>query len=442
MVDGRGEWSGSVSTLHRQHRPLIVSTDSSSSVPTMVILGIESSCDETAAAVVAEVDDPARPWQIRSSVVASQVEIHREWGGVVPELASRQHLRDICGVVERALTDAGIELGPASAGPVSDIARAEGDRLRPERQPGVSEGARQAQSHAGLSGSIRDAIDAVAVTAGPGLVGSLLVGLQFAKSLAAAIDRPLIPVHHLAGHIESLFLHNGPLPLPSVVLVVSGGHTSLYLVPEPGVYRLLARTRDDAAGEAYDKVAKLLGLGYPGGPIIDKLAGEGNDRAILFPATRITHRDRNAPDLAGRLDFSFSGIKTAVLRYVKGRLSAEAQKAKAEGAEQPLPFTGAEIADICASFQRVVVETLVDRLFEAAWRSGAKSVGIAGGVSANSRLRRDAVARGQELGLPVFLPTLALSTDNAAMIAAAGLRRFRAGVTAGWDLNADPSLRL
>ncbi len=383
----------------------------------MQILGIESSCDETAAAVVAEVDDAARPWQIRSSVVASQVDIHREWGGVVPELASRQHVRDICGVVEKALLDAGID--------------ARG-------------------------------IDAVAVTQGPGLVGSLLVGLQFAKSFAASIGKPLVPVHHLAGHIESLFLHNGPLPLPSVVLVVSGGHTSLYLVPEAGVYRLIARTRDDAAGEAYDKVAKLLGLGYPGGPIIDKLAREGNDRAVAFPMTRITHRDRNAPDLAGRLDFSFSGIKTAVSRYVKGRgigdegrgtgnegrgtrdggrgARHEGQGTGADAA--PAPFTPAEIADICASFQRVVVETLVDRLFEAAWRHGAKSVGIAGGVSANSRLREDAAARGAELSLPVFLPTLALSTDNAAMIAAAGLRRYRAGVTADWSLNADAALKL
>ncbi len=376
----------------------------------MVILGIESSCDETAAAVVAEVDDPARPWQIRSSVVASQVEIHREWGGVVPELASRQHLRDICGVVERALTEAGVVLPQMTNRP--------GGLLQPEsvgRLPELT------------PCTIRRAIDAVAVTQGPGLVGSLLVGLQFAKSLAASIGRPLVPVHHLAGHIESLFLHNGPLPLPSVVLVVSGGHTSLYLVPEPGVYRRLARTRDDAAGEAYDKVAKLLGLGYPGGPIIDNLAREGNDRAIPFPMTRITHRDRNAPDLAGRLDFSFSGIKTAVLRYVRN---------------ENRPLSPEEIADICASFQRVVVETLVDRLFEAAWRSGAKSVGIAGGVSANRRLRHAAAARGEELGLPVFLPTLALSTDNAAMIAAAGLRRYRAGVTAGWDLNADAALKL
>ncbi len=393
----------------------------------MVILGIESSCDETAAAVVAEVDDPARPWQIRSSVVASQVDIHREWGGVVPELASRQHLRDICGVVERALEEAGIAPCRTDGGP-EDLRRRPAFDFAQAR-----EGLRYLEDRGRL---FHDAIDAVAVTQGPGLVGSLLVGLQFAKSLAASIGRPLVPVHHLAGHIESLVLHNGPLPLPSVVLVVSGGHTSLYLVPEPGVYRLLARTRDDAAGEAYDKVAKLLGLGYPGGPIIDKLAAEGNDRAIPFPMTRITHRDRNAPDLAGRLDFSFSGIKTAVLRHVRRA------EGGGRGAVLPPPFTGAEIADICASFQRVVVETLVERLFEAAWRSGAKSVGIAGGVSANRRLRQDAVARGESLGLPVFLPTLALSTDNAAMIAAAGLRRLRAGVTAGWDLNADAALKL
>jgi N6-L-threonylcarbamoyladenine synthase len=399
----------------------------------MLILGIESSCDETAAAVVAETGDAAKPWAIRSSIVASQVEIHREWGGVVPELASRQHVRDICGVVERALGDA---------------------------QVGLKD------------------LDAIAVTQGPGLVGSLLVGLSFAKSLAASTGLPLVPVHHLAGHIESLFLHNGPLPLPAVILVVSGGHTSLYLVPEPGVYRLLARTRDDAAGEAYDKVAKLLGLGYPGGPIIDKLARDGNDRAVDFPIARITHRDRNAPQQPGRLDFSFSGIKTAVSRYVKQQRKADSgQQTAGSGQDQPAadpstrpqdglaqgkqqtadPSTrpqdglaqgnrpaesGRSVADICASFQRVVVQALLDRLFEAAWRHGAKSVGIAGGVSANSRLREDAQERGEKSGLPVYLPTLALSTDNAAMIAAAGLRRFHEGVRAGNDLNADASLTL
>jgi N6-L-threonylcarbamoyladenine synthase len=335
--------------------------------------------------------------------VASQVEIHREWGGVVPELASRQHVRDICGVVERALNDAHVSLAD---------------------------------------------LGAIAVTQGPGLVGSLLVGLSFAKSLAASANLPLVPVHHLTGHIESLFLHNGALPLPAVVLVVSGGHTSLYLVPEPGVYRLIARTRDDAAGEAYDKVAKLLGLGYPGGPIIDKLARQGNERAIDFPVARITHRDRNAPNTPGRLDFSFSGIKTAVARYVRNTpvVSGQWPVASASKGEiergKPAPTAEVSVADICASFQRSVVETLVDRLFEAAWRHHAKSVGIAGGVSANSRLRRDATARGEELDMPVFLPTLHLSTDNAAMIAAAGLRRFHQGVRAGLDLNADPALPL
>ena len=354
----------------------------------MVILGIETSCDETAAAVVEETEDPERPWRLRSSIIASQVDLHRAWGGVVPELSARQHVRDICGVVGRALDDAG---GPG--------------------------------------------VDAIAVTQGPGLVGSLLVGLSFAKSLAWARGVPLIPVHHLAGHIESLVLQNGELPLPAVVLVVSGGHTSLYRIASPGRYDRLGRTRDDAAGEAYDKVAKLLGLGYPGGPIIDRLAQSGNDRAVPFPKTRLTHADRNAPELAGDRDFSFSGLKTSVLRTVAQR-RADLGLAAAD----PLPTS--DVVDIAASFQRVVTETLLDRLFDAAKWCGARSVGIAGGVSANSRLREDALARGAAGGIPVYIPGLALSTDNAAMIAAAGLRRFRAGVTAGWDLNAEPSLPL
>src|SRR5438093_1946460 len=333
----------------------------------MRILGIETSCDETAAAVVEETGDAAKPWAIRSNVVASQVAIHREWGGVVPELASRQHIRDICGVVERALAEAGAR--------VSDLG-------------------------------------AVAVTQGPGLVGSLLVGVSFAKAAAAAAGVPLVAVHHLAGHIESLVLHNGELPLPAVVLVVSGGHTSLYLVERPGHYQLLSRTRDDAAGEAYDKVAKLLGLGYPGGPIVDRLAAAGDDRAVALPTTRLTHADRNAPELKGDLDFSFSGLKTAVLRYVNSK--------KGHG-----PFSENEIADVCASFQRVVVTGLLDRVFDAARRYQAHSVGVAGGVSANSRLRAELEARGQRREMPTFLPSLTLSTDNAAMIAAAGLRKFR-----------------
>jgi N6-L-threonylcarbamoyladenine synthase len=357
----------------------------------MRILGIETSCDETSAAVVEETGDPARPWAIRSNIVASQVAIHREWGGVVPELASRQHIRDITGVVERALSEA--------------------------------------------ASTWRD-LGVVAVTQGPGLVGSLLVGLSFAKAAAAAAGLPLVAVHHLAGHIESLVLQNGELPLPAVVLVVSGGHTNLYLVVRPGSYQLLSRTRDDAAGEAYDKVAKLLGLGYPGGPVIDRLAKSGNDRAIALPTTRLTHADRNAPELKGDLDFSFSGLKTAVLRHVRSHAASP------EGLAGASALTDVERADIAASFQRVVVTALIERLFDAARRHGAKSVGIAGGVSANSRLRAELTERGERREIPTFLPSLALSTDNAAMIAAAGLRRFRAGHTASLDLNADAALTL
>jgi N6-L-threonylcarbamoyladenine synthase len=376
----------------------------------IVCLGIESSCDETAAAIVEETGDPAKPWRARSSVIASQVAIHREWGGVVPELASRQHIRDICGVLEQALADAGV--------------------------------------------GWRD-IHLIAPTQGPGLVGSLLVGLAAAKALAWSLQLPLVPVHHLAGHIESLFLHNGPLPLPAVVLVVSGGHTSLYFIPKEGEYIFVGRTRDDAAGEAYDKVAKLLGLGYPGGPIVDRLAQQGNDRAIDFPVARLTHRDRNVRPagfrpagfdaaLPYRTDFSFSGVKTAVMRYVKRRnaeLGVVSEKTSA--ASLPAPAFGQqEIADVCASFQRAVIEALLDRTFDAASWLGAKSVGIAGGVSANSRLRHDALARAGRAGLPVFVPSLALTTDNAAMIAAAGLRRYRAGLVGALDLNAQASLAL
>jgi tRNA N6-adenosine threonylcarbamoyltransferase len=373
----------------------------------MNLLAIETSCDETAAAVIAETGDSAKPWQMRSNVVASQAAIHREWGGVVPELASRQHLRDICGVVEAALADAAVQW--------------------------------------------RD-LGAIAVTQGPGLVGSLLVGVSFAKSLAWSLGVPLVPVHHLAGHIESLVLHHGELPLPAAILVVSGGHTSLYLVREPGKYELIARTRDDAAGEAYDKVAKLLGLGYPGGPIIDKLAKQGNDRAFPLRAPRMTHADRAQPgstappgllppSVERNVDFSFSGLKTAVSRIVAARAAHPVPPAS-HVAPPASQIASSDAADIAASFQRVVVESLLDRTFEAARWLGAQSIGISGGVSANSRLRADAEARGRALGLPVFVPPLSLSTDNAAMIGAAGLRRFRAGVTADVDLNALASLPL
>ncbi len=281
------------------------------------------------------------------------------------------------------------------------------------------------------AGTALSGLDAVAVTQGPGLVGSLLVGVAFAKALAEARGLPLVAVHHLAGHIESLFLEHGALPMPAAILVVSGGHTSLYLVAAPGQYTLLGRTRDDAAGEAYDKVAKLLGLAYPGGPAIDRRAANGNDRAIDLPVTRMTHADRNAPHVPGTLDFSYSGVKTAVLREVTARRDTGRW-----------PLSESDVDDFCASFQRAVVESLLDRLFDAAGRHGAASVGIAGGVSANSRLRHDALARGQRTGIPVFIPRLSLSTDNAAMIAAAGLRRLQAGDRAGRDLNADASLPL
>ena len=354
------------------------------------MLGVETSCDETSAALVSETGDPSHPWRIHANVVASQVALHREWGGVVPELASRQHLRDICRVVEAAFTEAGLTL---------------------------------------------DDVGGVAVTEGPGLVGSLLVGVSFAKSLAFARGLPLVGVHHLAGHIESIVLEHGEMLLPAVVLVVSGGHTSLYRVDSPGSYVRLGRTRDDAAGEAFDKVAKLIGLGYPGGPAIDRLARQGRERAIRFPKLRLTHADRNAPDLPGTLDFSFSGLKTAVLRHVTARVAVL-------GLDGPGALPEGECADIAASFQWAVVDTLVDRLMEAAAAEGAASLGIAGGVSANRRLRSLATERAGAAGLPLSIPSLALSTDNAAMIAAAGLRRLRAGHVSGWDLNAHATLSL
>jgi N6-L-threonylcarbamoyladenine synthase len=304
------------------------------------------------------------------------------------------------------------------------------------------------------AGAAFDDLGAVAVTQGPGLVGSLLVGVAFAKSVAWARGVPVIPVHHLAGHIESLVLAHGELPLPAAVLVVSGGHTSLYLVPEPGTYRLVGRTRDDAAGEAYDKVAKLLGLGYPGGPVVDRLARDGDDRRFEFPATRLTHADRHdprptaqgllPPEVARRTDFSFSGLKTAVLRLVAERIGVEVRRGDTAASADAVgaALSTRDVADICASFQRVVVESLLDRTFEAARWLDARSVGIAGGVSANSRLRAAAALRGERAGIPVFVPPLALSTDNAAMIGAAAFRKFRAGVVGPWDFNAEAALVL
>jgi N6-L-threonylcarbamoyladenine synthase len=339
----------------------------------MRILAIETSCDETAAAVV---EDGRR---ILSNVVASQAAVHAPYGGVVPELASRHHIESLCPVVEGAMADAGLSF--------------------PE-------------------------LDAVAVTQGPGLVGSLLVGVQAAKAIALVHGKPLVPVHHVAGHIQAPFLDPGGVPLPALVLVVSGGHTSLFLVPEEGDYRLLGRTRDDAAGEAFDKVAKLLGLGYPGGPVIDRLARGADDSAVAFKVARIKD---------GRADFSFSGIKTAVLHHVR----REGIAPVADPARVP-----DEVRRLVASFQRAVVEALVRGLVRAAEEHHPQSLVVTGGVAANSRLREEAARAGQRLGLPVFIPPLALSTDNAAMIGAAAFVNYRRGVVAGFELNAEPHLFL
>ena len=353
----------------------------------MIVLGIETSCDETAAAIVEAADGFQLPWRTRSSVVASQVEIHREWGGVVPEIASRQHVRDICGVVERALGEAGASW---------------------------------------------PSVDAVAVTQGPGLVGSLLVGVSFAKTAAWAAGKPLVGVNHLAGHIESLWLEHGELPTPAIVLVVSGGHTSLYLVPEPGVYRSIGRTRDDAAGEAYDKVAKLLGLGYPGGPIIDRLAADADPDAIALPSTRLTHPDRNAPTREYRFDFSFSGLKTAVLRHVRQRQAALGATALPDVRDRRPrgQLSGHRRRHACRT--RVRRSEVAQRVV--GWHRRRRF----GELAASGRRARPR-APGE---IPVFFPSPHLSTDNAAMIAAAGMRKLAAGALASPDLNAQASLPL
>ena len=339
----------------------------------MPLLAIETSCDETAAAVVAD------GRTILSNVVSTQAAVHAPFGGVVPELASRHHLENIVPVVSRALEESGLGF--------------------PD-------------------------LEAVAVTQGPGLIGSLLVGVQVAKSIALVHDKPLVPVHHIAGHIEAPFLAHGTVPLPALALVVSGGHTSLFDVPERGEYRLIGRTRDDAAGEAFDKVAKLLGLGYPGGPVIDRLSRGADDRAVEFTVARVKD---------GRPDFSFSGIKTAVLYHVR--------RQGIEPVRDPAAVP-AEIRDLLASFQRAVVTALVARLRQAAQARRPKSLLLTGGVAANSLLRREAAATAEGLGLPLFVPPIALSTDNAAMIGAAGQVNFGKGVRAGWDLNAEPHLPL
>jgi N6-L-threonylcarbamoyladenine synthase len=339
-----------------------------------LILGIESSCDETAAALLEDRTN------LRSSVIASQVDVHREWGGVVPEIAARQHVEAIAHVIEQALSEANATL---------------------------------------------DDIDAVAVTYGPGLIGSLLVGLCAAKAIAWQRELPLLAVNHLEGHIRSAFIEHPDIEFPAIALIVSGGHTSLYLCPEEGVYRLLARTRDDAAGEAFDKVAKLLGLGYPGGPVIDRLAEGADDRAYAFPKARM--KDRS-------LDFSFSGLKTAVRRKAQSEDLAHPQ---ASGGE-----VSAEVRNMAASFQKAVVDVLVKRTVTICRREAVRNVVVTGGVAANSRLRRDFETAARKEGLSLYIPSLHYTTDNAAMIAAAGFLHLEAGRHAPFALNATASLKL
>jgi len=368
------------------------------------ILGIESSCDETAAAVVAD------GREILSSVVASQIDVHRKYGGVVPELASREHLRQIVPVVREAIAQAGMHLAE---------------------------------------------VDAIGVTQGPGLVGALLVGITYGKTLATAMGKPLVAVNHLEGHVRAVFLEahkTGRSPrLPAVCLIVSGGHTVLYEVkPHDDAigdgsglfrYRKIGQTRDDAAGEAYDKVAKLLGLGYPGGPILDKLAAAagGAPAPVKFGPTKT----RGNP-----LDFSFSGLKTAVLYHVREhagygpeiRLREEALARGERKFEQLLPLCGPQTLGLVREFQNAVVRDLVERTMAAAEELQAESVLVSGGVAANSQLRETFEERGKKAGCEIFFPSRALSTDNAAMIAAAAYPRLRAGIFADASLNADASL--
>lgn len=375
------------------------------------ILGIESSCDETAAAVVRSGE------QLVSNVVFSQIATHQPYGGVVPELASREHLRAIVPVVRKALADAG-------------------------------------HSYA--------SIDALAVTQGPGLAGALLVGISYAKALAFALDKPLIAVNHLEGHIHAVLLEerqkgNRELNFPVLALVVSGGHTHLYLAEqkEDGwAYQNVGHTRDDAAGEAFDKVAKLLGLGYPGGPVIDKLSVHGNAKAISFPPSQIKHPDRNARtdsrDPNFRFDFSYSGIKTAVLRYVethdmKGAVEIRRKNLRAN--PQPklqdyLANCDQQTLDLVASFQRTMVEDLVGKTLAAARACDAATLFVTGGVAANNELRQRFEKDSAMEGLPVYFPSRPLSTDNAAMIAAAAYPKFLANDFAPLDFSAEAGLAL
>jgi N6-L-threonylcarbamoyladenine synthase len=355
------------------------------------VLAIETSCDETAAAVV----DDGR--HVISSVVSSQVALHARYGGVVPELASRAHVELIVPILTEALELAGLDRsGRPLPQPAAGLAGAAGVSTR--------------SGAAGIPGEVRP-VGAVAATIGPGLVGSLLVGVSIAKALAMAWGVPFVGVNHLEGHLYASLLEEPELELPVVVLLVSGGHTLLVEMNAPGSYRVLGRTKDDAAGEAFDKVARYLGLGYPGGPAIDEVATSGDDGAMAFPRAW----------LEGTRDFSFSGLKTAVVNHVRSHPEARTE-------------------DVAACFQEAVVDVLIAKTFRAAADVGARGVCLAGGVAANSLLRQRATAAGTEAGLHVYLPSRAMCTDNAAMIGAAGYFNLESHGASDWGTGAEPSL--
>jgi N6-L-threonylcarbamoyladenine synthase len=333
----------------------------------VLILAIESSCDETAAAVV------KNGREVLSNVISSQIELHKLYGGVVPEIASRKHIEKINQVIEEALSEAKVTL---------------------------------------------DDLDAIGVTYGPGLVGALLVGVAEAKAIAYAKNLPLVGVHHIEGHISANYIENKELEPPFICLVVSGGHTHLVCVKDYGTYEIIGRTRDDAAGEAFDKVARAIELGYPGGPKIDKLAKEGNRNAISFPRAHV----QDAP-----YDFSFSGVKSAVLNYING--------CKMKGEEY-------NKADIAASFQKAVTDVLVDNAMRAVREYGLSKLAIAGGVASNSALREAMREACEKNGVEFYHPSPILCTDNAAMIGSAAYYEYMSGTRHGWDLNAVPNLKL